>query len=159
MYFTGGNTVKPLVPTPIMLQKMMANGTSRDGEPVQILDRITSDGPLVEAPKLIRSAEGIYFLFFSSGCTQTGSYTVKHATSKHLHGPYKRAEETLLKTGDWGLQAPGSVGIHEDGDGGWNMAFHARVVTAKLGGVRSMFTTKLKLDGHIATMYRNDTKA
>lgn len=142
-----------------MLQKMQSNGITRDGEPITILDRIASDGPLVEAPKIIRSAEGVYFLFFSSGCTQTPSYAVKYATSKKLEGPYKRAEKTLLQTGDWGLQAPGSVGIHEDGNGGWHMAFHARIFTPELGGIRAMYTTKLKLDGDIATMIRDNSTA
>lgn len=135
---------------------MKSDGTTRDGEPIKILDRIASDGPLVEAPQIIRSAEGIYFLFFSSGCTRDPSYAVKYATSKHLAGPYKRADDTLLQTGDWGLQSPGSVGIHEDGKGGWNMAFHARVYKADLGGVRAMFTTKLELNGRIATLVRGD---
>lgn len=69
-----GNTVKPLVPTPIMLQKMHKSGTSLDGRPVQMLDRKDGDGPLVEAPNIVRSKEGIYFLFFSSGCTRDASY-------------------------------------------------------------------------------------
>lgn len=140
-----------------MLQKMMADGVTRDGEPVQILDRIASDGPLVEAPMIIRSAEGMYFLFFSSGCTRDPSYAVKYATSKKLEGPYKRAKSTFLQTGDWGLQAPGSVGIHDDGNGGWNMAFYARVLDAEIGGIRAMFTTKLEFNGRIATMVRDNS--
>lgn len=160
LIFAGGNTVKPIHATPIMLQKMQSNGTTRDGKPIQILERIASDGPLIEAPKIIRSAEGTYFLFFSSGCTQGPTYSVKYATSTNLEGPYKRAKDPLLRTGDYNLQSPGSVGIYEDGSGGWNMAFHARVLDSQLGGIRAMFTTKLELAGETATMVsHNSTSA
>lgn len=69
-----GNSVEPVVSTPIMLQKMLRDGVTPDGEPVQILDRTAEDGPLVEAPYLVRSKEGVYFLFFSSGCTRQSTY-------------------------------------------------------------------------------------
>jgi hypothetical protein len=39
--------------TPIMLQEMEADGVTPTGDPVQILDRGQSDGPLIEAPALI----------------------------------------------------------------------------------------------------------
>ncbi|EMD00306.1 glycoside hydrolase family 43 protein, partial [Baudoinia panamericana UAMH 10762] len=102
-----GNTVNPIVPTPLMLQKMRSDGVTTDGNPVQILDRIAADGPLVEAPALVRSSEGIYFLFYSSGCTRSPSYDVKYATATHVNGPYVRASSPLLRTGSWGLSAPG----------------------------------------------------
>ena len=61
----------------------------------------------------------------------------------------------MLATGDWGLEAPGSVGVHDDGSGGANMAFHARV-TAPQGRIRAMFTTKLEFSGHKVRMVRDD---
>jgi len=146
-----GNTQKPIVPTPLMLQKMQPDGVTPDGNATRILDRIASDGPLVEAPALIRSPSGIYFLFFSSGCTRSPSYDIKYATATNVHGPYRRAGAPLLRTGDWDLLAPGSVGVHDDGHGGFNMAFHARVSMPQ-GKVRAMFTTKLVLNGRIARM-------
>lgn len=80
-----GNTVQPIVPTPIMLQKMHKNGTTPDGPAVQILDRTTEDGPLIEAPDISRSKEGVYFLFYSSGCTRSPSYVSAAArTSSHV---------------------------------------------------------------------------
>ncbi|KAK5685933.1 hypothetical protein LTS10_002046 [Elasticomyces elasticus] len=146
-----GNTKAPIVATPIMLQKMQADGVTKAGDAVQILDRIKDDGPLVEAPALLRSAEGIYFLFFSSGCTRSPSYDLKYATSKSVTGPYVRAGKPLLETGNWGLLAPGSASVLADGKGGWKMAFHARVAVPD-GKVRAMFTTGLKLSGHIASL-------
>lgn len=65
---------EPIVPTPIMLQRMLKDGVSPDGSAIQIFDRTAEDGPLVEAPDIVRSKEGIYFLFFSSGCTRDESY-------------------------------------------------------------------------------------
>lgn len=146
-----GNTREPIVSTPIMLQEMEADGITPVDEPVQILDRDASDGPLIEAPAITRSHEGIYFLFFSSGCTRSPTYDVKYATAKTIRGPYTRADEPILKTGTWGLVAPGSVGIHGDGSGGWNMALHARVQTPE-GGVRAMFTTRLEFEGMTVRM-------
>lgn len=39
--------------TPIMLQKLTSDGITATGSAVQILDRGTYDGPLIEAPSLI----------------------------------------------------------------------------------------------------------
>jgi beta-xylosidase len=129
-----------------MLQKLQADGTSPDGAPVPILDRTAADGPLVEAPELVRSHEGIYFLFFSSGCTRNPSYDLKYATADNITGPYTRANAPLLQTDDWGLHAPGSAGLFPAGGGQWNLVFHARVE----GRIRAMFTGRLELKGRKA---------
>jgi hypothetical protein len=144
-----GNTVQPREQTPIMLQKLHTDGVSPDGLPVPILNRTAADGPLVEAPELLRSHEGVYFLFFSSGCTRAPSYDLKYATATNIAGPYTRAGSPLLQTGDWGLHAPGSAGMFPDGKGRWNVVFHARVA-AEQGRVRAMFAGKLELKGRKA---------
>jgi hypothetical protein len=141
-----GNMARPRQPTPIMLQKLRSDGLSVEGPPLQILDRTQSDGPLVEAPDLVRSPEGIYFLFFSSGCTRAPSYDLKYATASNISGPYTRADSALLQTDDWGLHAPGSAGLLADGEGGWDVVFHARVA-GNQGRIRAMFTAKLKFEG------------
>lgn len=141
-----GNTVPPLKPTPIRLQKMNADGVTPEGEAITILDRIAEDGPLVEAPVIVRSSEGVYFLFYSSGCTRDPSYDVKYAWANDVKGPYTRANRTLLETDDFQLLAPGSVGIAEIGDGTFGMALHARV-TMPTGRGRAMFTTKIRFNG------------
>ena len=115
------------------------------------MDRTHADGPLVEAPALVRSHEGIYFLFFSSGCTRFSSYDLKYATATNVTGPYTRAQNPLLFTGAWGLTAPGSVGIGETPDGKFVMAFHARV-KSEFGRIRAMFTTGLLFNGTTVTM-------
>ncbi|KAF2723469.1 glycoside hydrolase family 43 protein [Polychaeton citri CBS 116435] len=148
------NGKAPQEPTPIMLQKMHPDGITPDGDPIQILDREDIDGPLVEAPEIVRSHEGKYFLFFSSGCTRDSDYNVKYAYADKITGPYVRAEGKLLQTGDWGLISPGSVGIHDDTNGGFNMVFHARVSTSS-GKVRAMYSTKLQFDGDGVKLVRD----
>lgn len=39
--------------TPIMLQLMECDGVTPNGAPMQLLDRIAADGPLIEAPSLV----------------------------------------------------------------------------------------------------------
>lgn len=154
-----GNGVAPQTPTPIQLRRLDETGLamSPGAEAVTILDRIAEDGPLVEAPSLVKVGE-TYTLFYSSGCTREDSYTVKYATSMDIAGPYTR-RGTLLKTGDFGLKAPGSVTVRVEsatqGNGTqsgasigtmndqWIMAFAARTNT-RMGGVRALYTVGLQ---------------
>lgn len=155
-----GNGKSPQVDTPIMLQKMMADGVTPDGNATAILHRTKADGPLVEAPAIVRSHEGKYFLFFSSGCTRTPSYNLKYAVADNVTGPYVRAKAPLLESGTLGLRAPGSASIGENADGGFMMAFHARVNTS-YGGVRAMYTADIQFNNTEVTMLRsmlNSTK-
>jgi beta-xylosidase len=145
-----GNMIFPQKATPILLQKMEDDGVTPSGAPVTILDRTPDDGPLVEAPVLARSDEGVYFLFYSSGCTFDPSYNVKYATSNSITGPYTRASEPLLQTGSWGLLAPGSPTVWKN-ENKWHIAFHARLYT-DLGGIRALYMSGLKLNGTIATL-------
>ncbi|KAI9929964.1 hypothetical protein AWENTII_003584 [Aspergillus wentii] len=116
------NAKKPLVSVPIMLQELENDGVTPVGDPVQILDIDESDGPLVEAPNIIRAEQGIYYLFFSSHCFTSPGYNVKYAHSTSLKGPYKRADRPLLRTGDFGLESPGGATVSHDGT---RMVFHA----------------------------------
>ncbi|ODH51895.1 hypothetical protein GX48_01904 [Paracoccidioides brasiliensis] len=54
------NNGKPLiVGMPIYVQNVERDGVTKFGDPVTTLDRDESDGPLVEAPSLIRTPEGL----------------------------------------------------------------------------------------------------
>ena len=158
------NMVEPIEPTPIMLQRMQDDGVTKDTtfEPVQLLDRIAEDGPLIEAPSLVRAGHN-YFLFYSSRCTKYEDYTLRYAHAPNLTGPYTRAEPALVKTGDFGLHAPGSASIRYAADsygfspegttgsegstaGTWKVALHGRVNTT-IGGVRALFTAGLEFQG------------
>ncbi|OAX80845.1 hypothetical protein ACJ72_04817 [Emergomyces africanus] len=139
----GGNcsdATPPLKSTPLFLQKMKPDGIRPDGEPVQILDRLEKeDGPLIEAPNLVRSANGIYFLFYSSHCSDSRDYDVKYATARELAGPYTRAKTPLLKSGDFGLVSPGGATVSKDGK---NIVFHAHCAEG-----RCMWVGAIELKG------------
>lgn len=120
-----GNTVAPIVPTPLMLQEVSAaDGVTPIGQPTQILDRDDYDGPLIEAPALHRSDEGIYFLFFSSNCFTTPQYDVAYATATNILGPYTKSSRPLLITSDAELTGPGGMDIIK---GGSTFVFHGHM--------------------------------
>jgi len=123
---TCNNGVAPLASTPIMLQRVSADdGVTKVGDPVQILDRSDADddGPLVEAPNIVRTPDGTYILFYSSQCFDSGIYNTKYATAKSVQGPYTRAAKPLLQTGTFNLTSPGGATSLESGTG--QMLFHA----------------------------------
>ncbi|ROW11634.1 hypothetical protein VPNG_05601 [Cytospora leucostoma] len=103
------NGIEPKQPTPLMLQEVARDGTTRIGSAVQLLDRIDEDGPLVEAPNLIRAGDGSYVLFFSSHCFTSPAYDVKYATSNSITGPYVRPSGSLFRTGYYSLTSPGGA--------------------------------------------------
>ena len=111
-----GNSVAPIVPTPILLQEVGPDGISLVGDAVQILDRDDYDGPLIEAPTLHRSDEGVYFLFFSSNCFTTPKYDIAYATANNIYGPYTKSSRPLLVTSDADLTGPGGLDIVKGGD-------------------------------------------
>ena len=76
-----GNTVPPLVDTPVLLQRLAEDAITPVGPPVDIIDCTRDDGPPVEAPALVRGDEGVHFLFFGSGCTRMPSHDLEYATS------------------------------------------------------------------------------
>jgi beta-xylosidase len=143
------NGVPPLVSTPIKLQQVGSDGVSQIGNPITILDRDASDGPLVEAPSLFRSRQGIYFLFFSSGCFTGPTYNVKYATATDIAGPYTKASAPLIKTGDGpNLQGPGGADITFDGK---LMVFHADMDPGP-GLKREMFTARPTFSGRTVSI-------
>lgn len=120
-----GNDVAPFVPTPINLQAVAADGVTLQGGPMTLLDNegLTDDG-VVEAPSLVKSAEGEYVLFFSRGCYST-NYTVSYATANNVAGPYTRRAD-LLADGVDGLSGPGGADVLWDTV---HMVFHANAAS------------------------------
>lgn len=144
------NTVDPIVPTPIRLQQVGSDGISPVGEPVTILDRDDSDGPLVEAPSLYRSTEGTYFLFYSSGCYTGSNYNTKYATATNIAGPYTKASSPLIASGDGpNLNGPGGADISADGQ---IMVFHANLNPAGEPLKRGLFTASPTFSGKTVTI-------
>lgn len=132
-----GNTKMPRKPVPILLHELESDGVTPIGEPTTILNIIKSDGPLVEAPNIIRTGGGTYYLFFSSHCFTSLGYNVKYAHSTSIKGPYTRVPRPLLQTGDFGLEAPGGATVSPDGT---KMVFHA-----DCGGWRCMYASAIDI--------------
>lgn len=110
-----GNTVAPIVSTPIMLQQVnAADGVTKIGSPVQLITNGKYDGPVTEAPSL-SYLDGKYVLFFSSNCFATPKYDVSYATATNIKGPYTKYGP-LFVTGTDGMTAPGGLDIAVNGD-------------------------------------------
>ncbi|KAJ7631647.1 Arabinanase/levansucrase/invertase [Mycena polygramma] len=135
------NGIAPIVSTPIMLQKVAADGFTPVGAPVQILDRSDADVPLVEAPSLI-AVNGVFFLFFSSGCYSELSYDLSYATAT------RKRRRPLLVSGTYGLRAPGGATFAKDGS---KVVFHA-FLGADIKGGRGMWTGVPTFNGHTVTL-------
>ena len=142
-------------PTPLMLQALASDAVTPFGDPIELLDRTDADGPLIEAPSLVRSKEGKYVLFFSSNCFDTPLYDVAYATSDRLTGPYTRAAAPFLKTGMGpppGLKGPGGAAVTPDGS---KLVFHGILghATNKLSKLfRGMYTVDIEIDGATVLM-------
>ncbi|EMC91620.1 glycoside hydrolase family 43 protein [Baudoinia panamericana UAMH 10762] len=137
-----GNTVAPIVQTPIMLQQVnAADGHTLIGDPIQLITNGPADGPYVEAPSLSYLG-GKYVLFFSSQCYQTPQYDVSYATAPSITGPYTKYGP-LLVTGSNGMTAPGGLDLAINGN-------HA-IWHANYGSGRAAFTGFVALSGNIVT--------
>lgn len=126
------NDIAPIKPTPILLQEVAGDGVTLINEPIEILDRDQQDGPLIEAPTLYRSEEGIYFLFYSSNCFTTPLYDVTYATATSITGPYTKAGRPLLISGDGpDLVGPGGLDIIHAGN---MVVFHGHMTVENSPG-------------------------
>ncbi|GME26658.1 hypothetical protein GTA08_BOTSDO04181 [Neofusicoccum parvum] len=135
--------IEPIAATPLMLQAVEDDGVTASGDPVELLDNAgVSDDGLIEAPSLIKTWDGQYVLFFSSGCFSTENYTVSFAISSgDVTGPYVRADAPLLRTGDRNLTAPGGMDAHWDAH---RMVFHAQTQADPL--VREMWIAGIAVE-------------
>ncbi|TKX19522.1 putative glycosyl hydrolases family 43 protein [Elsinoe australis] len=131
-----GNSVPPLLNTPIVIQQVGEDGITKIGDRTTILNRDDIDGPTIEAPKIIKR-NGFYILFFSNNCFNSPLYTQSYAYSRNVRGPYTKAARPLYTLGDQGLSGPG--GGEATGDGSL-MVFHA----LREGGIRWMHTSTLQ---------------
>ena len=133
--------------------------TPTTSPPVKILNRDDADGPLVEAPSLVRvpsaASKGgwMYILFFSSNCFNGPLYDISYATS--LNGItnggklYEKASAPLLVTGSDGgkLFSPGGLDV---GPYGHHVTFHADLGTD--AQTRQMWTGILTISGRVVSI-------
>ncbi|KAF7192965.1 Extracellular endo-alpha-(1-_5)-L-arabinanase [Pseudocercospora fuligena] len=139
-----GNGVPPIKKTPIMIQQVEADGTRKIGGPVELISNSWSDGPLVEAPYMIKNNEGMYVLFFSSNCWTTDLYDVAYATSRSPLGPFDKQNAPLYVTGTQGMIGPGGASVAEDGV---HFALHGYEDRNRVGGRRSLYVTRINAKG------------
>lgn len=121
-----------------MVQQVQSDFHTPIGGATQILDRDAADGPLVEAPSLMRAPGGKYVLFFSSNCYSTTAYDISYAFADNIRGPYEK-KGPFAETG-WasGLSAPGGLDVSHDGQ---HALFHAGPV-----GDRALWVTGISVD-------------
>ncbi|KAJ6127860.1 Glycoside hydrolase family 43 [Penicillium samsonianum] len=142
------NGVEPLVSTPILLQKVGADGITPIGDAVQILDRNTADGdgPLVEAPNLILHGD-TYFLFYSTHCFTDPAYDVRYATAESITGPYTKTNVPMINSANTGLISPGGGNVCGCGD---RMLFHGFCTQERTS--RCMYVADVIIDGKTASI-------
>jgi beta-xylosidase len=124
------------------------DGLGLVGEPVEILRHDAPwEKPLIEAPSLVRPAEGTYVLFYSGGWWEGDGYCIGYATGPAPLGPFRKATDT----GPWlaseeEMAGPGGAEVFAAADGGWRIAFHAWTpphVGYDHGGARSLWIEPL----------------
>lgn len=165
-----GNTVSPLASTPIMIQRVAADWLTPIGPATQILDRGVWDGPLIEAPAMVK-VDGAYILFFSSNCYVSDLYDTSYATSRSPVAGFTKAAVPLLVSetipgtagpghADVVVGAEGRRTIGRDGDGedaeGLYIAFHAYASLADVGGRRALFVRRLEVGGEVVVLGGRD---
>ncbi|KAL4959285.1 glycoside hydrolase family 43 protein [Aspergillus stella-maris] len=149
---TGGSEFHP---TPLVLQEVKADGFTRVGDTVTLLDRTDEDGPLIEAPAIVK-ADGFYYLFYSSHLFDSPDYDSKYATAPSVTGPYTRVGR-VLAPGDPSnvgpLSGPGGADITEDGT---KFVFHANRNNQDPTGGRALYITRVSLAGGKALTLTSD---
>ena len=139
-----GNTVDPIVPTPLMLQQLAADGVTPVNDPIELLDRSDAEGSLIEAPNLLLY-DSTYFLFFSINCYSTRLYDVSYATASSVKGPFTKSSVPLMVTNNpFEITAPGGATTTVDGK---NIVFHANCAAR-----RCMFESAIAISGNTVTM-------
>lgn len=109
VYKVDGNSVGQ--GTPILLQRMESDAVTPTGdEPVELFRNGEFDSGNTEAPDIFK-VDGMYFCFFSSANYCSTNYDESYAYASSLTGPYTKATQPLLVTGDYGLQGPGGLGV------------------------------------------------
>lgn len=131
-------------PTPILLQRLRADGRKLLGRPIELIrNRARWEGRIVEAPELVRRG-GWWHMLYSANlcCDRRCAYAVGAARSRRLIGPWQRFPgNPILRSGN-GWRCPGHVSPIGD-----KVAFHAyREGTGRLAG-RQLLIADLSFAG------------
>ena len=132
---------------------LQPDGLGLAGPSVELLRHDADwERPLIEAPSLIRTADGPegYMLFYSGGWWESDRYAVGYATGPGPLGPFHK--ETV--DGPWlaselGMAGPGGAEVFTATDGEWRIALHAWTpprIGYAAGGKRSLWIEPLAFD-------------
>ncbi|MEX2024423.1 MAG: family 43 glycosylhydrolase [Thermoleophilaceae bacterium] len=109
-------------PTPILLQRMSADGRRLIGEPRRLIrNRARWERRVVEAPELVRR-DGWWHMVYSASlcCGPRCTYAVGAARARRLAGPWRKHPGNPILRGANGWRCPGHISILDD-----HVAFHA----------------------------------
>lgn len=110
--------------TPIFAQRLADDGRSLVGERTVVLaNDLDWEGHLIEGPYVTR-AEGRYWLFYAGNDFTSPSYGIGYAVADRITGPYRKAEQPLLKSHPrW--SAPGHASVSVGTEGEPRLFFHS----------------------------------
>lgn len=115
-------------PTPIFTQRLREDGRGLLGRPRELIrnDR-RWEGPVVEAPTVIRGPDGFFYMLYSGNlcCTRRCAYAVGVARSARIIGPWRKFPGNPILRGGNGWRCPGHTGFVDDGQGGVVALYHA----------------------------------
>jgi len=133
--------------TPILAQRLSADGASLVGEPVEVIaNDLDWEGHLVEGPWVTKQ-RGRYWLFYAGNDFTNPSYGIGVAVSDELFGPYEKRPEPLLRSTPRWL-APGHASVAPGADGTPQLFFHAfHPGTGGYNAFRALLTVGLKFSG------------
>jgi len=119
-----GELILDAMKTPIIAQRLTADGTALIGEPQQVLaNDLDWEGHLIEGPWVTRQA-GRYWLFYAGNDFSTPAYGIGVAVADHPLGPFMKQPKPLLKSNrTW--WAPGHASVAPGRDGTPQLFFHA----------------------------------
>lgn len=143
----GADEILEAMQTPILAQRMAADGQSLLGEPTTVIaNDLDWEGHLVEGP-FVWKQDGRYWLFYAANDFTDPAYGIGVAVADHPLGPYEKQSEPLLCSAEsW--SAPGHPSIAEGPDGVPHIFFHA--FFPRTGGYnvfRALLTARLRFDG------------
>jgi len=143
----GAEEMVAAMQTPILAQRLGADGTSFIGEPVTIIaNDLDWEGHLVEGP-FVWKQDGRYWLFYAANDFTDPAYGIGVAVADHPLGPFRKAQRALL-TSSRTWTAPGHPSVAEGPDGVPRIFFHAFFPgTGGYNVFRALLTARLRFDG------------
>jgi arabinan endo-1,5-alpha-L-arabinosidase len=149
----GAEEILAAMRTPILAQRLSADGESLIGEPVMALSNdLDWEGHLVEGPFLWKQ-DGRYWLFYAANDFTDPAYGIGVAVGDHPLGPFVKHSQPLLSSSrSWA--APGHPSVAEGPDGNPHIFFHAYFPgTGGYNIFRALLTARLRFSGGTVELF------